>query len=77
MKGNLGSEVLLSVEILSEDNFVTIDSLRAPAYTWSARRYQPTALPYPNVGDYKGRIGLSLPTAYPSTVGYEANEGNM
>ena len=25
---------------------------------------------YPNVGDYKGQIGLSPPAAYPSTVGY-------
>ena len=30
MKGNLGSEVLLRVETLSEDNFATTDSLRAP-----------------------------------------------
>jgi len=44
MKGNLGSDVLLRVETLSEDNFATTDSLRAPAYAWSARQYQPTAL---------------------------------
>ena len=44
MKGNLGSEVLLRVETLSEANFTTIDSLQAPAYAWSARRYWPTAL---------------------------------
>ena len=25
---------------------------------------------YPNMGDYKGRTGLSPPAAYPSTVGY-------
>ena len=31
----------------------------------------------PNVGDYKGRIGLSPPTAYPSTVGNEANKGSL
>ena len=29
-KSNLGSEVLLRVETLSEDNFATTDSLRAP-----------------------------------------------
>ena len=44
MKGNLGSEVLLRVETLSEDNFAIVDSLRAPAYAWSARRYWPPAL---------------------------------
>jgi hypothetical protein len=33
--------------------------------------------PYLNLGDYKGQIGLSPLVAYPSTVGYEANEGNM
>jgi hypothetical protein len=26
-----------------------------------------SSTPYPNVEDYKGRIGLSPPTAYPST----------
>ena len=31
---------------------------------------------YPNVADYKGWTGLSPPAAYPSTVGYEANEGS-
>ena len=31
----------------------------------------------PNVGDYKGRIGLSPPAAYPSTVGYKANKGSL
>ena len=36
----MGSEVLLRVETLSEDNFATIDSLQAPAYAWYARRYQ-------------------------------------
>ena len=30
MKGKLGSEVLLRAETLSEDNFATTDSLRAP-----------------------------------------------
>jgi hypothetical protein len=33
MKGNLGSEVLLRVETLSEDNPATTDSLRAPDHT--------------------------------------------
>ena len=28
-------------------------------------------------GDYKGRIGLSPPAAYPSTVGNEVNEGSL
>jgi hypothetical protein len=32
---------------------------------------------YQNVGDYKERIGLSPPVVYPSTMGYEANKGNM
>ena len=30
-----------------------------------------------DVGEYKGRIGLSPPAAYPSTMGNEANEGNL
>ena len=30
-----------------------------------------------NVGDYKGRTELSPPTAYPSTMGHEANEGSL
>jgi hypothetical protein len=34
-------------------------------------------MPYPNMRDYEVQIGLSPPTAYPSTVGYEANEGNF
>jgi hypothetical protein len=29
------------------------------------------------MGDYKGQIGMSPPAAYPSTGGYEANEGNF
>ena len=33
MKGKLGSEVLLRVETLSEDNLATTDSLRAPVNT--------------------------------------------
>ena len=32
---------------------------------------------YPNMGDYKGRIGLPPPIAYPSTDEYEANEGSL
>jgi hypothetical protein len=44
MKGNLGSEVLLRAKTLGEDNFATIDSLRASAYAWSAKRYWPIAL---------------------------------
>ena len=31
----------------------------------------------PNLEDYKGRIGLSPPAAYPSTMEYEANEGSL
>ena len=37
MKGNLRSEVLLWAETLSEDNFDTIDLLRATGSTWSAK----------------------------------------
>jgi hypothetical protein len=44
MKGILGSEVLLRVETLSEDNFATTDSLRAPVNTWSTKRCQSVAL---------------------------------
>ena len=44
MKGKLGSEVLLRAETLSEDNFATTDSLRAPDHTWSTKRGQPVAL---------------------------------
>jgi hypothetical protein len=44
MEGNLGSEVRLRAETLSEDNLATTNSLRALAYTWSAKRYRPTAL---------------------------------
>ena len=35
MKGNLGSEVLLRVETLSEYKFATTDTLRAPVNTGS------------------------------------------
>ena len=31
----------------------------------------------PNVGDYKGQIGLSPPVTYPSTMGNETNEGSL
>ena len=34
-------------------------------------------MPNPNVGDYKGRTGLSPPAAYTSTMGNEANEGSL
>ena len=34
-------------------------------------------MPYLDMGDYEGWTGLSPPTAYPSTMGYEANEGNV
>ena len=44
MKGNLGSEVLPRAETLNEDNFATIDSLKTPNHTWSAKQYRPTAL---------------------------------
>jgi hypothetical protein len=44
MKGNLGSEVLLRVETLSEDNFATTNSLRAPDCNWSTSRYRLVAL---------------------------------
>jgi hypothetical protein len=33
--------------------------------------------PYPDMGDYKERIGLSPPATYPSNRGYEANEGSL
>ena len=36
-----------------------------------------SSMPYPNVGDYEGWIGLSPPTTYPSTVGYKANKGSL
>ena len=38
---------------------------------WSAskrERLYELLYEYPNMGNYKGRIGLSLPTTYPSTV---------
>ena len=44
MKVNLGSEVLLRVETLSEDNFGTTNSLRAPGCNWSVSRCRPVAL---------------------------------
>ena len=36
-----------------------------------------SSMPYPNMGDYKGPIGLSPPVAYPSTMGHEANKGSL
>jgi acyl-homoserine lactone acylase PvdQ len=30
-----------------------------------------------DVGDYKGRIGLSPPAVYPSTVRNEVNKGSL
>ena len=44
MKCNLGSEVLLKVETLSEDNFATTDSLRAMDWNWSASQCWSIAL---------------------------------
>jgi hypothetical protein len=44
MKGNLGSEVHPGAKTLSEDTFGTTNSLRAPTYTWSAKRHQHVAL---------------------------------
>jgi hypothetical protein len=32
---------------------------------------------YLDMGDYEGRIGLSPPTAYPTTMEYEANKGSL
>jgi len=71
MKDNLGSEVLLRVEALSEDNSATTDSLRALDCNWSTSQWLPIAL---------RRIqtwGSARTTAYPTTVGYGANEGNV
>ena len=55
MKGNLGSEVLLRVETLSEDNFATTDALRAPVNTGppSVASLQLNAVF--KHGDYEGR----------------------
>ena len=36
-----------------------------------------SSMPYPNMGDYKGWTGMSPPVAYPSTMGYKANEGSL
>ena len=44
MKDNLGSEVPIRVDTLSEDNFATTDSLWAPSYTWSMKYLCPIAL---------------------------------
>jgi hypothetical protein len=37
MKSSLGSEVLLRMETLSEDNYAIINLLRAPEITWSSK----------------------------------------
>jgi hypothetical protein len=63
MKGYLGCEVHLREETLSEDNSATIDLLWTGAH-----------LIYQAISAW---TGLSPPAAYPSTVGYEANEGNV
>jgi hypothetical protein len=34
-------------------------------------------MPYPDMGGYKGWIGLSPLAAYPLTMEYEANEGSL
>jgi hypothetical protein len=34
-------------------------------------------MPYLNMGDYERWTELSPPAAYPSTGGYEANEGSL
>ena len=78
MKGNLCSEVLLRAETLIEDNFCyyrLTSGTRLQLVCQSMPAYSST--PYPNVRDYEGQTRLSPPTAYPSTVGYEANKGNM
>jgi hypothetical protein len=31
----------------------------------------------PDMGDYKRQTGVSPATAYPSTIGHEANEGSL
>jgi hypothetical protein len=54
VRGSLGSEVFLRVDILSEDNFGTIDLLRAPERTWSARRYQLVAYVEAGRGGIRG-----------------------
>jgi hypothetical protein len=43
-KDNLGSEVLLRIEILNEDSLFTIDLLRAPVNIWSTKHCRPTDL---------------------------------
>jgi hypothetical protein len=43
-------------------------SIALPATSYDNLR---TPTPWLNVGDYEGRIGLSPPVAYPSTVGHE------
>jgi hypothetical protein len=36
-----------------------------------------SSMSYPNMGDYEGWTGLPPLATYPSTMGYEANEGNF
>jgi hypothetical protein len=33
--------------------------------------------PSPHIGECKGRIGLSPPAAYPTTIGHEAIKGSL
>jgi len=58
-------------------NFATTDSLQASVNTGlpSVASLQLNAVF--KRGDYEGWTWLSPPVAYPSTVGYEANEGNV
>jgi hypothetical protein len=63
MKGNLGSEVHLRAETLSEDTFGTTNSLRAPAYAWSTQRYWHVALHHTRTWRItKGGQGCQPPT---------------
>ena len=73
----MGSEVFLRIDIISEEYSDTIDLFRAPAYTWCARYLWPIDGFELERGEYEGRIGLSPPAAYPSTMGNEANEGSI
>jgi len=64
----LGSKVLLRAEILSEDNLVTIDLLRALENSWSAKCYRPSGLCRSRMwGITKDRQGYHhpLPTLQP------------
>ena len=70
----MGSEVFLRVDILSGDNFDTIELLWAPVTPGLPSDSGLRSTSNPDVGEYKGWIGLSPPTAYPSTMGNKANE---